>query len=822
NSSLGVNLHSSSNNGIIDNNITSNNDCGIFVYNSINNSIVDNNISNNRYDGIYVRNSINNSIIDNNITSNNDYGIFVYNSSNNNIIDSSILNNSHGIYLSSSSNNSIIGNNISNNKYDGIHLYKSSNNSITNNNISDNRRGIELRYSKNNIIKDNTFINDGVFIWGYLPEHWIHTIENNTVNNKPLYYFKNETRETIPGNAGQIILANCSEMIIENLNVNNTDAGIQIGFSSQITIRNNSILNNRYGIRLWDSSNNSITNNNISDNRRGIELIDSNNNIIKDNTFINDGVVIEGYLMKHWIHTIENNTVNNKPLYYFKNETRGTIPGNAGQIILANCSEMIIENLNVNNTDAGIQIGFSSQITIRNNSILNNRYGIRLCYSSNNIITNNNISDNNKRGIELRYSSNNSITNNNIWDNGDGIDLYKSSNNSITNNNISDNRRGINLGYSNNNTIYLNNFIDNKDNVDSFNSTNFWNSPEKITYTYNGIKYTNYLGNYWDNYNGNDTDEDGIGDTPYNIGLDVDNYPLMQPWEYYLISTPTIDAPNLKIEYINVNTPIYNGTRTEINLTILNNGTENITTTFPVNITIKNTSGDVVYTNRTDIEGLNAGAEEIITFYWTPNNIGIYSITAFLDPNNIINESDESDNNITLSNVEISGFENESPTLNNNSEIITLKKGWNTLSIPHRANISFSNPETVGSIITYYDNKWHDKSNLEPLYGYYIYCNNDTQMNVTYITIEPAAPPARPVFKGWNLVGVNPGKNDTNGVKLIDFILPVEDSWIMILDPKNNNLYTKNDYISSTLLHPYDVYWMYNKENDILPGRNLN
>jgi nitrous oxidase accessory protein NosD len=42
------------------------------------------------------------------------------------------------------------------------------------------------------------------------------------------------------------------------------------------------------------------------------------------------------------------------------------------------------------------------------------------------------------------------------------------------------------------------------------------------------------LGNYWDDYQGEDQfDDDGIGDDPYPIPpLDnQDNYPLMEPWE---------------------------------------------------------------------------------------------------------------------------------------------------------------------------------------------------------------------------------------------------------------------------------------------------
>jgi len=200
-----------------------------------------------------------------------------------------------------------------------------------------------------------------------------------------------------------------------------------------------------------------------------------------------------------------------------------------------------ISNNNILNNDEGIVVLFSSNITIENNNInLNSYSGFGLIASSNSIITNNNVNTNGEHGFYFLYSKDNIISNNNVNSNKGYVIQFddRSSNNIIACNNISNNDRGILFCDSSNNHFYLNNFIDTS--IVPSESTNTWNSPEKINYTCSGAKYENYLGNYWSDYTGSDASNDGTGDTPYNIAYsDKDNYPLMKPREMYFIPTIT-------------------------------------------------------------------------------------------------------------------------------------------------------------------------------------------------------------------------------------------------------------------------------------------
>jgi hypothetical protein len=122
----------------------------------------------------------------------------------------------------------------------------------------------------------------------------------------------------------------------------------------------------------------------------------------------------------------------------------------------------------------------------------------------------------------------------------------------VSNNSLKNSNYGVQIfRKSSYNYIYLNNFVNNGVNIYSSDSTNIWNSTLPLQYLYNGNQYTNYLGNYWDDYTGEDANNDGIGDTSYSIDSDRDNYPLMELWENYF--APTNQLPTALFTY----TPTY-------------------------------------------------------------------------------------------------------------------------------------------------------------------------------------------------------------------------------------------------------------------------
>jgi parallel beta-helix repeat protein len=342
---------------------------------------------------------------------------------------------------------------------------------------------------------------------------------------------------------------NASHCNVSNNNCSNNHYGVYLENSNNNTVSdNNCFLNIWDGVYLKGSSNNSITNNNCSShNQWGVNLVHkSDNNVVFDNNCSNnwEGIFIRG----------DNNTISNNTCFSSNLESGIDLSGSYNDISNNNC---------YSNNGSGISISGSDNTISNNTCYSNSRSGISISGSNSNILNNN--CTHNSDGIRLVYSRNSIVSSNNCFSNDIGICLASSNNNIVSNNNCSSNADyGIVLYLSSNNRIYLNNYINTK-NVDSYKTINIWKSTEKITYVYNGSKYENYLGNFWSDYEGKDTNKDGIGDSPYH--RDIDNYPLMMPFENYLVSKQ-IYVPD---DYSTIQQAVDNAT--EGNVIIVRDGT---------------------------------------------------------------------------------------------------------------------------------------------------------------------------------------------------------------------------------------------------------
>ena len=286
--------------------------------------------------------------------------------------------------------------------------------------------------------------------------------------------------------------------------------GLHIKESNKIIVISNKFINNTWGIAIYSSDNITIVYNNITNSDKGIHIYNLINSIIESNSFISSGLFVQNIEIPSG-NSIINNTVNGKPLIYLENKENITIE-EAGQVILVHCKNVNITNTNVSYTTVGIQLIETNNSVIVDNIVTHNRNGIWLKKSNNNKIMLNNISRNKLYGLVLYlYSNNNTIANNDITYNAE---------------------YGLWISYSSNNIIYLNNIIYNGNNLYTYSSTNKFNTQNKLQYIFNNSFHENYLGNYWSDYTGEDTNGDGVGDIPYK---NIDYYPLVRQVDEYQI-----------------------------------------------------------------------------------------------------------------------------------------------------------------------------------------------------------------------------------------------------------------------------------------------
>jgi len=369
--------------------------------------------------GIVLELSRHNTISNNNCTGNPGDGIIVteYCRYNTIVRNTCQDNQGSGIRMHQSLFNTVEDNICSSNGEYGILVSDTRENTLSNNECSGNGMAdIALSRTTSITIEENEMAGRGLSITGELLEQWNTHIINatNTVNGKPVYFHRDSSGVTVPTGAGQVILANCSQMTVEGQNCNNVATGIAVAYSSNITIKDSDCRDNAYGLYLRNSTYLTLTGNALSTSTEaGIFLLHTDHAILTGNTLTGNGILIEASSPSGWsTHEIDDtNTVNGKPVYYYQDAADVTIPAGAGQIILAGCQRVVVENQSCGNTTVGMMLAYSSEVTVRDSSFLQNRYhGIWLFHSNHNQIANTSCLGNEEYGLFIQFSSTNTIS----------------------------------------------------------------------------------------------------------------------------------------------------------------------------------------------------------------------------------------------------------------------------------------------------------------------------------------------------------------------------------------------------------------------------
>jgi nitrous oxidase accessory protein len=225
--------------------------------------------------------------------------------------------------------------------------------------------------------------------------------------------------------------------------------------------------------------------------------------------------------------------------------TKSVVNGNVFGVYLSGATSNLVSNNNLNDNGFGIYLDGSSGNKLSNNSASNEKGGggqaslsdgIYMFDSNANLVTQNDLTNNNNFGISLFNSKDNVISNNTMASNSQyGVRLREGADdNTFFYNTFQANaENGVLIGNATGNTFYFNNFFNEKSNFYSQEGNNV-NSTTTQDYTYNGQSFSGFVGNYYSSYNGTDTNGDGIADTPFA----GDNYPLMKPFENYVIGQP--------------------------------------------------------------------------------------------------------------------------------------------------------------------------------------------------------------------------------------------------------------------------------------------
>ncbi len=431
-----------------------------------------------------------------------------------------------------------------------------------------------------------------------------NTTKYFTVRNCYIYNFTKNEASIYNVGAG-IILFNLKNATISGSTLDNVRRGIAIYMATgegDIIVENNKIIAGaeHYSVVIYSTTN--VT--------------------MRNNTMENGGIYIYGNATYASTHTIIENTVNGRPVYYYANIDGHSIsvPRTPGEVIIANSTYLNVENANLDGYGSDILVLNSQYIYVVNstlshgnivansvkyvritNNTLNGGHmliqsfdsgaiernklrntesyrSIYMTFSDSNYIRWNIISEGDYDGIWVWSSSYNVIARNQIYNvsrNGIAVDgAVASEGNLITANIISGcGDYGLYMGAYGygavNTTIYGNSFYYNHGSTDSYDAShvqayddgtgNLWNTTE---------------GNFWYDWTSPDSNHNGTVDNPYKIDGSA-NSADSRPKSVSVPAPPLNLCTNTGNGFVNLtwNMPVGNGSSEIVSFRIYRNGT---------------------------------------------------------------------------------------------------------------------------------------------------------------------------------------------------------------------------------------------------------
>lgn len=326
----------------------------------------------------------------------------------------------------------------------------------------------ETCFTNNMFINGGLNFNDPVFSYS-------NVFSGNTINGKPLLVLEGQANRLID-DASQVVLINCRNMVIQNMH----NAGIRQSIVLYGTTGTRIADCSARSVQLTNSHSNIIINNNLSETAfmggygtAPLELTGSHNNTVTHNFLTGTGC--NGAILSNsGYNRIEQNTI------FSDGSDRAGIQ-------LLNCEYNYIYENNITAVSYGLQLQSRTQHNVfYKNTVYYCQDSILLSDSLFNAFLGNTFSGASNYAAQLACSDYNNF----IWNNFQGdnkfVELHQT--------------YAMTLG---NGSYYA--------------EHNQWDNGKE--------------GNYWSDYTGQDTNGDGIGETPYHVYENfTDNYPLTEPY----------------------------------------------------------------------------------------------------------------------------------------------------------------------------------------------------------------------------------------------------------------------------------------------------